>query len=69
MIGRSQLRDYMVRVELTVWGQLEYRDLAIRATSKKDAAHLARAAGYRPVIAVWRADEDVLLAVLGEPAR
>jgi hypothetical protein len=53
------MRDYIVRVVLTEFGERVTRDTVIRERTKTDAKAAARQAGYRSILAAWRAEETV----------
>ena len=49
---RGELADYVVVVEVRSFGQIEYRDLTVRAQNKAEAKRDVRQAGYHSIIAV-----------------
>ena len=52
------LRDYVVVYEQKMFGVISYPKVVVRATNAREAASDMRRAGYRPIIGVYRKDEE-----------
>ena len=53
------MRDYIVRVVIWEFGKSTTLDLRVRERTKADAISAIRQAGYRSILAAWRAEEVV----------
>lgn len=55
-----RLRDYVITVELRVFGRIEYRDLRVRAQNLAEAKADVRRAGYHSIRSWGRAEPEVV---------